>query len=72
MAADDRVVAVGESGLDFYRDHATPAAQHAAFGDHIDLAKACPDCGTKDAWTDGFETGYRAALRSIRPGLAGC
>ena len=34
------VVAVGESGLDFYRDHAEPKRQHAAFRDHIALAKS--------------------------------
>jgi len=33
------VVAVGESGLDFYRDHATPDNQRRAFKDHIALAK---------------------------------
>ena len=25
---------------------------HRFRADHIDLAKACPDCGTKDAWTE--------------------
>src|SRR5687767_5423215 len=34
------VVAVGESGLDFYREHAEPARQYEAFEDHIALAKA--------------------------------
>lgn len=33
------VVAVGESGLDFYREHASPQSQHEAFVDHIALAK---------------------------------
>lgn len=32
------VVAVGESGLDFYRDEAPPRLQHEAFQAHIDLA----------------------------------
>ncbi len=39
LAADDRVVAVGEVGLDFYREHATPQAQHRAFAAQIELAK---------------------------------
>lgn len=39
LASDDRVVAIGESGLDFYRDYAPRAAQEAAFEAHIDLAK---------------------------------
>lgn len=36
----ERVVAVGESGLDFYRDYVTPEQQEVAFRDHIDLAKS--------------------------------
>jgi TatD DNase family protein len=35
----DEVVAVGESGLDFYRDDTPPDVQRAAFRDHIELAK---------------------------------
>lgn len=34
-----RVVAVGETGLDYYWDYATPSAQQEAFRWHIDLAK---------------------------------
>ncbi|CAN5575676.1 hypothetical protein BH20ACT23_BH20ACT23_12270 [soil metagenome] len=39
LLAHDEVVAVGETGLDFYRDHTPHAVQHAAFRDHIELAK---------------------------------
>lgn len=39
LAGHDRVVAIGESGLDFYRDDAARDVQLAAFRDHIDLAK---------------------------------
>lgn len=39
LLASDRVVAVGETGLDFYRDHVTPEVQRPAFVDHIELAK---------------------------------
>lgn len=49
LAADPRVVAIGETGLDYYwlaqreagrrEDVATAEQQHAAFGWHIDLAK---------------------------------
>ena len=36
---EERVVAVGETGLDFYRDHASPAVQREAFAAHIERAK---------------------------------
>lgn len=39
LAADPRVVAVGETGLDYYWDHSPPEAQQAAFRWHIGLAK---------------------------------
>lgn len=39
LAGDERVVAVGESGLDFYRDDAPLDAQRDAFARHIDLAR---------------------------------
>ena len=36
---DDVVVAVGETGLDFYRDACPPERQRAAFEDHVALAR---------------------------------
>ncbi|HEX5406318.1 MAG TPA: TatD family hydrolase [Pseudonocardiaceae bacterium] len=39
LAARPRVVAVGETGLDYYWDYSPPAAQQAAFRWHIRLAK---------------------------------
>nr|WP_308253011.1 TatD family hydrolase [Pseudonocardia sp. ICBG601] len=39
LAADDRVVSIGETGLDYYWDHSPPAAQQDAFRWHIGLAK---------------------------------
>lgn len=39
LARDDRVVAIGETGLDYYWDHSPPAAQQDAFRWHIGLAK---------------------------------
>lgn len=39
LAASDRVVAIGEVGMDFFRDHAEPAIQQAAFAAQIDIAK---------------------------------
>lgn len=39
LLANDRVVAVGETGLDFYRDRCPRDAQRRAFGAHIEMAK---------------------------------
>ena len=39
LARDQRVVAVGETGLDYYWDYSPPAAQQESFRRHIDLAK---------------------------------
>jgi TatD DNase family protein len=39
LAADPRVVAVGETGLDYYWDYSPPAAQQRSFRRHVDLAK---------------------------------
>jgi TatD DNase family protein len=40
IEAVDKVVAVGETGLDFYRDRSPRDLQEAAFRSHIQLAKA--------------------------------
>lgn len=39
LAAHERCVAIGESGLDFYRDSASPADQRRAFAAQIALAQ---------------------------------
>lgn len=39
LLSSKRVVAVGETGLDFYRDQVPPPVQLAVFEAHIDLAK---------------------------------
>ena len=39
LLSERKVVAVGESGLDFYRDYVDEATQRACFAAHIDLAK---------------------------------
>ena len=39
LAERPRVVAIGETGLDYYWDFSPPEAQHEAFRWHIDLAK---------------------------------
>jgi TatD DNase family protein len=52
------VAAVGESGLDFYRDYATADAQRVAFAAHIDLAKTFSKAlviHTRDSMTEALE-----------------
>ena len=39
LAGRPRVVAVGETGLDYYRDHAAPEVQRWWFREHIKIAK---------------------------------
>jgi TatD DNase family protein len=39
LLADERVVAVGETGLDYYRDHSPRPVQRAAFAAHVRLAR---------------------------------
>ena len=39
MLSSERVVAIGETGLDFYRDHVSPEVQRPAFEIQIELAK---------------------------------
>jgi TatD DNase family protein len=39
LAFSPRVVAVGETGLDYYRDHAAPDVQRWWFREHIKIAK---------------------------------
>lgn len=39
LARHPRCVAVGETGLDYYRDHAPREEQHRVFRAHIDLAR---------------------------------
>ena len=39
LARQPRVVAVGETGLDYYRDHAAPELQRWWFREHIKIAK---------------------------------
>jgi TatD DNase family protein len=40
LAAHERCVAIGETGLDYYRDYAPQADQERAFGAQIELARA--------------------------------
>jgi TatD DNase family protein len=55
LATEPDVVAIGETGLDYYRDHTTPAQQEASFRAHIDLANELDRTliiHCRDAWPD--------------------
>ncbi len=55
LAKEDVTVAVGETGLDRYRDHTTPQQQEASFRAHIELAKRHDRAlviHCRDAWPD--------------------
>ncbi|GGI03695.1 TatD family hydrolase [Egicoccus halophilus] len=39
LAQDERVVAVGETGMDYYREYTTPAQQEASFRAQIQIAR---------------------------------
>ena len=55
LADEPEVVAIGETGLDYYRDHTTPQQQETAFRAHIDLARAHDKTlviHCREAWDD--------------------
>jgi TatD DNase family protein len=55
LLADGRVVAVGETGLDYFRDHSPRELQRAAFAVHIRLAREFGRAlvvHCRDAWED--------------------
>ena len=55
LAKEPEVVAVGETGFDYYRDHTTPTQQEASFRAHIELAKRHDKTlvvHCRDAWED--------------------
>jgi TatD DNase family protein len=57
LAADPRVVAIGEAGLDFHYDNSPREDQRASFAEQIALAKRAAKAlviHTRDAWDDTF------------------
>lgn len=55
LATEPACVAIGETGLDYYRDHTTPAQQDASFRAHIAIAKRTDRTlviHCRDAWDD--------------------
>ncbi|HEU4613789.1 MAG TPA: TatD family hydrolase [Kofleriaceae bacterium] len=70
LARHPRVVAIGETGLDYYYDHSPRDAQQAAFRRFIELAHAVDKpvvCHIRDAHEDA-----RAILREGRAAELGC
>jgi len=69
LAADPRVVAIGEAGLDYYRDRAPRDRQQELFARHVTLARAVGKplvIHSRDAADDTF-----ALLERERVGLPG-
>lgn len=59
LVRHEQVVAVGETGLDYYRDHTTPEVQHHALVEHIRLAKEHDKTliiHCREAWEDLLRT----------------
>jgi TatD DNase family protein len=65
LAADEAVVAIGETGLDFYRDRAEPDAQRRSFAAQVEIAARLEKPvvihlrdadGSEVAVTEAFET----------------
>ncbi len=57
LLSSNRVVAVGESGLDYHYNHSPPADQRAMFAAHIELAhrhRMPLVIHTREAWDDTF------------------
>jgi len=55
LAEEPEVVGIGETGLDYYRDHTTPGQQEASFRAHIDLARELDRTlviHCREAWDD--------------------
>jgi TatD DNase family protein len=55
LLADERVVAVGETGLDYYRDHAARELQRASFATQVRMARELDKAlvvHCRDAWAD--------------------
>ncbi len=70
LARHPRVVAIGETGLDYYYDHSPRDVQQAAFARFLDLARAADKpvvCHIRDAHEDA-----RAILRAGRAADLGC
>ena len=70
LARHPRVVAIGETGLDYYYDHSPREQQKAAFARFVELARAVDKpvvCHIRDAHDDA-----RAILRETRASELGC
>jgi TatD DNase family protein len=70
LAPHPRVVAIGETGLDYYYDHSPREAQKVAFARFIELARKVGKpvvCHIRDAHDDA-----RAILKEGRAGELGC
>lgn len=75
LAAHPKVVAIGETGLDFYYDHSPRPAQHAALAAQVELARELDRplvLHIRDAHEDALAVLREAGPRSELPGMVHC
>lgn len=68
MATHPRVVAVGETGLDYYYDTSSPESQRQAFKAFIEMARGCSKplvLHVRDAHADALEIARREGAETV-------
>ncbi len=75
LAADDKVIGIGETGLDYYYDNSPRAAQRGSFRAHVAAARATGlplIVHSRDADDDTVEILEEAAGEGAYPGVIHC
>lgn len=75
LAADPKVVAIGETGLDFYYDHSPRPVQHRALGQQVELARRLDlpiVLHIREAHDEALAILREAGPRTSDPGMVHC
>jgi len=75
LARHPKVLAIGETGLDFYYDHSPREQQHRALAEHVELARRVDlplVLHIREAHDEAIAIVREAAPRSERPGMIHC